>query len=305
MYTIKEAASRAGLTVPVLRAWERRYGIVSPARTPSGYRLYDDAAIARVREMRRLVDNGMAPSVAAAAIKAGQSAPPESTSDPTGGDAVAVDALAERFVAAAAVMDASEVEMALDAIFATGSFEHSVDRYLLPALEALGDAWVDGRVDVAGEHAASHAVLRRLSAAYQAAGRPTIGPGAILVGLPPGARHELGGLAFATAARRAGLPILYLGADLPVRDWLGAVAITRARAAVIGVVTADDREPAERVAVELLDAYPGLVVAYGGRGAPAEVAMGASRTKDKPFRLPLGLTASVDALEGALVIPRR
>ncbi len=106
------------------------------------------------------------------------------------------------------------------------------------------------------EHAASHAVLRRLSAAYQAAGRPTVGSGAILVGLPPGARHELGGLAFATAARRAGLPILYLGADLPIRDWLGAAARTRARAAVIGVVTASDREPAERVAAELLAARP-------------------------------------------------
>ena len=57
MYTIKQAAARAGLTVPVLRAWERRYGIVSPARTPSGYRLYDDAAIARVSAMRRLVDD--------------------------------------------------------------------------------------------------------------------------------------------------------------------------------------------------------------------------------------------------------
>ena len=43
MYTIKEAAARTGLSVPVLRAWERRYGIVSPTRTAGGYRVYDDA----------------------------------------------------------------------------------------------------------------------------------------------------------------------------------------------------------------------------------------------------------------------
>ncbi len=305
MYTIKQAAARAGLTVPVLRAWERRYGIVSPARTPSGYRLYDDAAIARVSAMRRLVETGMAPSAAAAAIESGRSAPPEPATNPTTGGDAPISSLSERFVAAAEVMDVSEVEAVLDAVFATGSFEHAVDRYLLPALEALGDAWAEGRVDVAGEHAASHAVLRRLSAAYQAAGRPTHGPGAILVGLPPGARHELGGLAFATAARRAGLPVLYLGADLPIRDWLGAAARTRARAAVIGVVTASDRAPAERVATELLAADPQLVVAYGGRSAPVDVVPEASSTPGGPFRLPAGLTAAVEALEGALRIPRR
>ncbi|HET8570333.1 MAG TPA: MerR family transcriptional regulator [Candidatus Limnocylindria bacterium] len=51
MYTIREAAHRAGVTPDVLRAWERRYGVVSPQRTASGYRLYDDAAIARLRAM--------------------------------------------------------------------------------------------------------------------------------------------------------------------------------------------------------------------------------------------------------------
>ena len=42
MYTIKQAAARSGVPVPLLRAWERRYGVVSPSRTPSGYRLYDE-----------------------------------------------------------------------------------------------------------------------------------------------------------------------------------------------------------------------------------------------------------------------
>src|SRR5690349_22977147 len=72
MYNIKQAAERAGVTIPVLRAWERRYGIVRPARTPSGYRRFDDEAIARVRAMRGLVDDGWSPSAAAAAIVAGQ-----------------------------------------------------------------------------------------------------------------------------------------------------------------------------------------------------------------------------------------
>jgi MerR family transcriptional regulator, light-induced transcriptional regulator len=50
----------------------------------------------------------------------------------------------------------------------------------------------------------------------------------VLVGLPPGSRHELGALAFATAARRAGLAVLYLGRDLRIDDWVRAAGgVTR------------------------------------------------------------------------------
>src|SRR3954467_3070727 len=66
MYTIKQAATRTGLTVPTIRAWERRYGVVAPARTAAGYRLYDDAAGARLSAMRSLVETeGWRPSQAA------------------------------------------------------------------------------------------------------------------------------------------------------------------------------------------------------------------------------------------------
>src|SRR6185436_8918922 len=89
MYTIKEAAARTGLTVPVLRAWERRYGVVSPTRTPGGYRVYDEAALGRLRTMRRLVDDGWTASAAAAAVVAG-TANPAPTAQPgspaNGGD---------------------------------------------------------------------------------------------------------------------------------------------------------------------------------------------------------------------------
>ena len=63
----------------------------------------------------------------------------------------------------------------------------------------------------------------------------TLGCGSgVLVGLPPGARHELGALAFAVAARRAGLPTLYLGPDLPVADWVAPARRIGPMAAVIG-----------------------------------------------------------------------
>ena len=152
-------------------------------------------------------------------------------------------------------------------MFAAGTFELVADALLLPALVAIGDAWAAGRLGVAGEHAASHAALRRLAAAFQAASRATPPDGAVLVGMPPTVRHELGALAFGTAARRAGLPVLYLGPDLPVEEWVATADRTRARAAVIGVLTAADVRPAIEVASALRTAHPDLPVLFGGRTA--------------------------------------
>ncbi|HEX5589877.1 MAG TPA: MerR family transcriptional regulator [Candidatus Limnocylindrales bacterium] len=310
MYNIKKAAARAGVSVPVLRAWERRYGIIKPDRTAGGYRQFDDADVARIRTMRRLVDEGWSPSAAASAIIAGAvDVELDGEPAPLGGAGsvanralgraevddgpTAAAELADRFVAGARALDSRAIAAALDDLFARGSFERVVSELLFPALEALGDAWAAGSVSVAGEHLASNAALRRLGQALDAAGpAPTARAGRILVGLPPGGRHELGALAFAVAARRAGLPVAYLGPDLPTDDWLAAS--DRAAAAVIGAVTPRDRAAALEVASRLGIAYPDLVVALAGRHAPPSTAF---------LHLPPGLRDAVAALEAALAAP--
>jgi DNA-binding transcriptional MerR regulator/methylmalonyl-CoA mutase cobalamin-binding subunit len=296
MYTISEAASRAGVSVPVLRAWERRYGVVTPTRTPAGYRLYDDTAIERIRAMRRLIAEGWSASQAAHHLET-ESVLPIISRVPTatleGSATPERHQFADRFVAAAAGLDAEAIESLLDELLAAGSFEHVVDDRLMPALHALGDAWESGDVSVAAEHAASHAVLRRLSAAYGAAGRGVRSEGPVLVGLPPGSRHELAALAFATALRRLGIGSVYLGADVPQADWIDAARKARARAIVIGVPTSSDVAPAEAIAAAATELHD-LVVAVGGPGA-AEASLPPS-----VIRLPDGIASSAAALEDAL-----
>ena len=302
MYNIKQAAARAGVSVPVLRAWERRYGIVSPARSAGGYRQFDEDSVARVRTMRSLVDEGWSPSAAAAAILDGSvpvrvepgsnagtpAAGGSATAAPGTGPAEAA-AMTERFVEGARRLDPHAIAAVLDDMFAHGSFERIAADLLFPALEALGEAWAAGQVTVAGEHMASSAVQRRLGQALEAAGSADGRDPRVVVGLPPGGRHELGALAFAIAARRAGLPVTYLGADLPMDDWLSAA--NGARAAVIGVVTARDRNAALEVARHLRDAYPDLVLATGGRAAQAAPGV---------VRLPQDLTESVATVAAAI-----
>lgn len=270
MYTIKEAAIRSGVNAPLIRAWERRYAVVKPARTDSGYRLYDEATIAVLRTMRGLVESGWTASEAARAISAGEievgsaqvAGPPPSEAG------VNRTRLIDRFVLAAEAVSPTEIEAALDEIFAAGSFEVVVDDILLPAAAAIGDSWKAGRMSVAGEHLASAAIVRRLSAVFQAAGVPT--RPSVVVGLPEGSRHELGALAFAAALRRQRVGVLYLGPDVPIDSWIDVIGRSRAVAVTIAVMMDSDRDAATDL-VRALQERGGVTIAVGGAAAGAEL----------------------------------
>ncbi len=307
MYTINQAAARTGLRIPTIRAWERRYGIVEPARTAGGYRLYDDAAIARLIAMRHLIESeGWRPSQAATrVIEAGEDlasvSPPAEASAPAqeraaGASPPADTATDASFASAANRFDVETMERLLDEGFAAQRFESAMEDRIFPALRALGTAWASGDVDVAAEHAATELVRRRLAHYYDAAGWSGRGS-EVIVGLPPGGRHELGAFAFAVAARRAGLSVLYLGADVPPESWLQAVQDTRAPVAVLAVVMPSDVAGATQV-IEVLDRSDRQVTCAIGGSAADRVpdALGATR-------LPDSLEAAVKAVE-ALVDAR-
>ena len=270
MFTIKHAAEQVGVSVSTLRAWERRYGVGTARRTESGYRLYDAEAVRALGLMRSLVEEGWAVRAAADEVHRRSAVATHPASDTGSGGGTDVDDLA--LVRAAEELDAAGLSSMLDRRFSTASFEVVVDGWLLPALRDVGVGWEQGRVTVAGEHLVAGGVARRLSAAYDAAGDNPSGP-RVMIGLPPGSRHELGLLSFATAARRAGLSTTWLGADVPVADWAAAVGARSADCVVLAVPTDADVSAAARTVAAVEERRPGLLVAVGGAAqeeAPAQ-----------------------------------
>lgn len=275
MYTIKRAAELTGIGLPTLRAWERRYGVVSPVRSEGHYRLYSDADLRALSIMAALVGDGWTASEAAAETlrrvggvdgprRPGSGDSVATTGTPENADHAEPEGL-EEVLAAAHELDAPRLGAALDrGMEGSAEFTRVADQWLLPVLVAVGGAWADGRITPAGEHLVSNAILRRLAGLYEAAPRATSGP-LVVLGLPPGARHELGLMAFAVGARQAGLRTAYLGADLPTNDWVGAVSGRHAGAAVLAVPRLVDVVAAQAVVDRVTASAPGVVVAVGGR----------------------------------------
>jgi MerR family transcriptional regulator, light-induced transcriptional regulator len=221
---IGELAKRTGVSPELLRAWEQRYKLLQPTRTPGGFRLYSAADEARVQRMQSLVSGGLAAAQAARLILSGEPAPRTVSASATISDEEAAN-----LTASLDRLDEQAANTALDRLFSAYTVETVLQDVVLPYLHRLGERWEAGEISVAQEHFASNLLRGRLLGLAQGWGQGQ-GPGAILACLP-GEQHELGLLAFGIALRRRGWRITYLGTNSPI----GAVADT-ARSVLPAVV---------------------------------------------------------------------
>ncbi len=251
MYAVKQVAALTGASEATLRVWERRYKVVVPTRSSSGYRMYDDDQVAILRAMVALVQSGVPASLAADTVRNMAVRPRAELS----GDQ-------PDLVSAAATVDPQALDAVLTAAFAEDTFENVVDGWLPMALRHLGDAWHSGQLNVAQEHFASAGVARHLAAHFERE-QPSSGV-PVLVGLPQGGRHELMLLAFAVCLRRRGVNAVYLGPDVPVEDWEAVAADAGARVAVLGVHLPEDVAAAQAVVDRLRALRPPVAVRVGG-----------------------------------------
>ncbi|HEX4747425.1 MAG TPA: MerR family transcriptional regulator, partial [Gaiellaceae bacterium] len=115
---IGELSRRTGVSPELLRAWERRYGLFEPDRSPGRFRLYSDADVARVEAMRRQLAHGLSAAEAARRVLA-SSAEAVDPAPPTPVLEEPARALREALVA----FDEAGAQAALDRLVASLSLE--------------------------------------------------------------------------------------------------------------------------------------------------------------------------------------
>jgi len=271
---IGELSRRQGVSPDVLRVWERRYGLLRPARTEGGFRLYTQQDEERVRAMRRYLARGFSAAVAARMAREEPAAPGPGE----GGDAFAA-ARAELAEALEDFRDA-DAQVILDRVFNTFSVEAVLRDVLLPYLRDLGDRWEAGVVSTAQEHFASFVLRGRLLGIARGFD-VGLGPRALLA-CPEGERHDMALLCFGIGLRDHGWRITYLGADCP----LDTVAEAAAHVGPdLVVICAELEEPMRAAVPEVALLARRFQVALSGRGASAEAARatGARLLQDAPM----------------------
>lgn len=263
MYPIKAAAELAGLTPETLRAWERRHGAIQPLRDAQGRRLYDPATIERLSRLHRLTDRGH-PIRDLAALDDG--ALDRLLDDGRQAAYGGVEALPSRMLDAIGEYRVDVFDRDLAVAIATLPMPVLMTRVVMPLLREVGLRWADGRLAIAQERLVSSLLRMRLLAVLNPPPREQ--RPRVLFATLSGESHELGLLGAALQAHEAGMPVLYLGTELPAAE----IARVAEKLGVAGVALSSVDPQQARLALEelrQLDAAlaPGVPVWIGGANA--------------------------------------
>ena len=266
---IGDLARRTGLSVDVLRAWERRYGLLRPRRSDGGFRLYSSRDEDIVRAMLAQIDRGFPPAQAAKLALA-QPTLPSSTVPPRlaapWADGALTLARADLY-AALTGFHGNRAHQLIDELFAAFTIDAALSEVIVPCLADLGDGWKRGAVTIAQEHFASNLLRERLLGLARPWDRGS-GPRAILA-CPPNERHDISLICFGIVLGRSGWRITFLGADTPIGTVAEAADDLEPNLVVLASIL-DGRLTAVTPAIRELAAT--LPVHIAGKGATARLA---------------------------------
>jgi len=271
---IGELSRRVGVPPELLRAWEQRYGLLQPVRSPGGFRLYTTADEHRVRSMRRHLDAGISAaqaarlSLAEPESKAGDEGEPAGFAPLTSDLGDALDRL-----------DEPAAHAAVDRLLARFTLETVLRDVLLPYLHELGERWERGEASVAQEHFASNLLRGRLLGLARGWGQ-SAGPRAVLA-CAPGELHDLPLIIFGLALAGRGWSITYFGPDTPIATIQEALEDVQPRLVVISSTTSRRLRAGQAELTELARHVP---LALAGAGATDRLARatGASLLQGDP-----------------------
>lgn len=246
-HPIQVVARRTGLSVDVIRAWEKRYAVVRPVRSETGRRLYADADVERLRLIAEATRTGrtVGQVVTLSAVELAALVREEGATRPLRGEVDATSPGAHEHLRTALDAVARFDGVGLDAALRRATIALSVGAFLdvivVRLWERVADGVRHGTLRPAHQHL-TQAVLRRvLDRVTEAATLPGAGP-ELIVATPPGQDQELGALLAAAAAAAEGWRVVYLGAGLPAEDIADAVRQAGARAVTVSLgAAANDR----------------------------------------------------------------
>jgi methanogenic corrinoid protein MtbC1 len=249
LFTIKYVANLTGLKPPVIRAWETRYGAVSPKRTRGNRRLFCLQDVLRLKMLKRACDAGNQISQIAGSSTEelqrivsmtgvrGSTFSADITDDEP--PPPATDAYLETCLQAVIALDPVALDRHLSEAAVQLTRQAWVESLIVPLFRKIGQLWAEGRLRILNEHMATNCVRTMMWEMLRSLQHD---PAAqrLVIGTPTGQMHELGALAAALATAEAGWQPVFVGTGLPSEELAAAADGFSARGVALGVTHAMD-----------------------------------------------------------------
>ncbi len=225
---IRALSELTGVATTTLRAWERRYGLLKPARTLKGHRLYSQQDVELVRQVVALLQQGIAISEA---VRQSREGAPQKNAAVTVVEHDQWSHLRQRLLHAVEGFSEAQLELVYNEALSLYPFDLVTEKLIRPTMAALGGRWAERPTGIGEEHFFSAYLRNKLGARLHHESARSHGS-RLLVACLPGEYHELGALLFSLDALSRGYRVLYLGPAFPFAQ-LEAVAQKSQAAAII------------------------------------------------------------------------
>jgi len=273
-YPIKVVSQMTGLSAFVIRAWEKRYSVVSPSRTETNRRLYSESDIEKLRLLNEAVHGGHnIGGVANLSVdelhnllsyKDVSAARVDQSLDDISADTSSVINSCIEVIKA---YDGKALETLLLKASSKMSQPQLIENLIIPLVYKVGDMWHDGTIRVANEHLAS-AVIRSFLTNLIDQHIPAENAPIIISATPRGQDHELGALIVAVVAAAVGWKVIYLGPNLPVEEIAAVSENLEAKVIGLSIVYPNDDPQLKKDLINLNKMLPSNVsLIVGGRAA--------------------------------------
>lgn len=265
-FNLKVVVKETGIAPDTLRAWERRYNLPKPKRSPGGHRLYSQHDIDIVKWLMAKQSEGLSISHAVdlwnELMASGEDPLHELINRNPSILSINQDDIPEQWLNACLTFDENTAEQVLNQAFALHPLETVCIEVLQKGLIEIGDMWYHGLATVQQEHFTSALAHRRLDALIAATPPPTR-PESILIGCTSREQHTFPSLLLTLFLRRRGFKVVYLGANVPNHRFKETIISIKPHLVILSAQLLQTANELRETAAQLTAG--GARVAYGGR----------------------------------------
>ena len=214
-FSISDIEGLIGIKAHTIRAWEVRYGLVPPKRTPTNIRYYDEEDLKMLLNIVALNENGY--KISKIAKMGGQQINDLVTQLKTDWNNDSVQLL--NLSNASITYDEEAFSQILGGCIKELGLIKTMDVVLFPFMKRVGMLWQTGAIDPSHEHFASTLIRDKIIVEIDRVKKPVKqNPKRFLLFLPEAEMHETGLLFARYLLKKCGHETLYLGAEIPYSD---------------------------------------------------------------------------------------
>ena len=288
-FTIKDLENLSGIKAHTLRVWEQRYNFLKPGRTSTRIRYYNNEELKKILNIALLNKFGFKVSHLNKMNEEGMKEKILSLTQPQAQQERIVNELIQNMID----LNMNAFETTIDDYILARGIEKTITQIIFTYLDRIGILWQTGHINPAQEHLVTNIIRQKLMVGLESVRTTFQINTSVLLFLPEGEHHELGLLFMYFLLKSRGASVIYLGANIPIKDVAYVVNIKKPDYLYVHLTTVGQSFNLEKFLSNMTRQFGSLPVIVSGR-----LTMTYEKKIKPPIRFKRSFTEVMDFISG-------